>query len=83
MLIISCVHIYLQIFNLIFCFYYVIIYIEQRRRKEFIKMKIYVIDCNGFQGSAYYSRFDEAQAAADWRTHCTGMEWKVRELMLP
>jgi len=46
-------------------------------------MKVYVIDCNGFQGSAYYSRFDEAQAAADWRTHCTGMEWKVRELILP
>jgi len=46
-------------------------------------MKVYVIDCNGFQGSAHYFRFDEAQAAAEWRTHCTEMEWKVRELILP
>lgn len=46
-------------------------------------MKIYVIECNGFQGSANYSRFDEAQAAAIWRTNCTGMVWKVRELKLP
>lgn len=46
-------------------------------------MKIYVIDCNGFQGSAQYSRFDEALAAAEWRTHCTGMKWEVKEILVP
>ena len=56
---------------------------QNRKERGFPKMKIYVIDCNGFQGSAYYSRFDEAPAAAIWRTNCTGMGWKVRELILP
>lgn len=46
-------------------------------------MKYYVIDCNGWQGSAHYTSKDEAQAAADFRTYCTGMKWEVREVILP
>ena len=46
-------------------------------------MKMYVIDCNGFQGSARYTNYEEAQAAAIWRTNCTGMKWEVREIILP
>ena len=46
-------------------------------------MKKYIIECNGFQGSASYNRYDEAQAAANFRTFCTGMKWEVREIILP
>ena len=40
----------------------------------------YIIECNGFQGSARYNKIDEAQAAANWRTYCTGLEWRVKEI---
>lgn len=46
-------------------------------------MTMYIIEYNGFQGSARYSRYDEALAAANFRTNCTGMEWKVREIYIP
>ena len=46
-------------------------------------MTVYVIYCGSFQGSAYYRTREEAQCAANWRTYCTGMEWSVKEILIP
>lgn len=46
-------------------------------------MKKYIIECNGFQGSASYNRYDEARAAANFRTNCTGLHWHVRTIYTP
>lgn len=46
-----------------------------------MKIKFY-IECNGFQGSTTYDRYDEAVAAAQWRTNCTGLKWEVREVLV-
>lgn len=46
-------------------------------------MIVYAIYCGGLQGSSYYRTREEAQCAANWRTHCTGIEWDVREIYLP
>ena len=46
-------------------------------------MTMYVIDCGGFQGSSYYKTFDEAQAAANVRTYCTGHKWTVKPVYFP
>ena len=46
-------------------------------------MIIYRIFCGNFQGSASYTRYDEALQAAKWRTYCTGMEWTVRQILVP
>lgn len=42
----------------------------------------YTIFCPfaGIMGTANYRTYEEAQAAADWRTNCTGVEWIVKEL---
>lgn len=42
----------------------------------------YAIDYNGFRGSSYYNTYDEAKAAADWRTYCTGITWTVKQVLL-
>jgi hypothetical protein len=42
----------------------------------------YVIECiTGLQGSSSYRTYEEAAAAAQWRTNCTGLEWHVKELL--
>ena len=44
-------------------------------------MMYFVIECEtGLMGSSYYSRYEEAQNAADWRTYCTGLKWRVKEV---
>ena len=42
----------------------------------------YAIDYNGFHDHFYYNTYDEAKAAADWRTYCTGMMWTVKQVLL-
>lgn len=45
-------------------------------------MTYYVIICEtGFMGCANYNRYDEAKAAAEWRTYCTGLNWYVKEMI--
>lgn len=46
-------------------------------------MTVYAIFCGGFQGSSYYRTREEAQCAADWHTYCTGIEWNVKEILIP
>lgn len=46
-------------------------------------MFVYRIYCGTFEGSSSYRTREEAQAAANFRTHCTGVEWVVREIYLP
>ena len=46
-------------------------------------MKVYRIYCGNFEGSASYRSYEEAQAAAHFRTYCTGHDWEVREIYLP
>ena len=46
-------------------------------------MIVYAIFCGNFQGSSYYSRYDEAENAAKWRTYCTGVDWIVKQIIIP
>lgn len=46
-------------------------------------MIVYRIYCGNFEGSSSYRTREEAQAAANFRTNCTGIEWVVREIILP
>lgn len=46
-------------------------------------MIVYGIFCGNFRGSSYYRTREEAQAAANFRINCTGIEWVVREILLP
>lgn len=46
-------------------------------------MTMYAIYCGGLQGSSYYRTFEEAQQAANFRTYCTGVKWKVRSIYFP
>ena len=42
--------------------------------------KYIIISRTGWQGSAYYNTFEEANAAAIWRYNCTNILWYVREV---
>lgn len=43
----------------------------------------YIIRCiTGFQGSSYYRNHEEALAAAQWRTKCTGLPWYVDAVLV-
>ena len=46
-------------------------------------MIVYRIYCGNFQGSSYFRTYEEAQASANSRAYCTGIEWTVREIYLP
>ena len=46
-------------------------------------MIVYAIFCGNFSGSSYYHTREEAQNAANFRTNCTGIQWVVREIILP
>jgi len=46
-------------------------------------MIVYAIFCGDFGGSSYYRTREEAQAAANFRSYCCGIEWVVREILLP
>lgn len=46
-------------------------------------MIVYRIYCGNFEGSSSYHTREEAQNAANFRTNCTGVEWTVREIILP
>lgn len=46
-------------------------------------MIVYAIFCGNYRGSSYYCTRDEAQAAANFRTNCLGIQWVVREIILP
>lgn len=46
-------------------------------------MTRYIICCGGFQGSWYYRTYEEAQAAANYRTHYTGHTWIVKRVEFP
>lgn len=42
----------------------------------------YAIDYNGFHDRFYYNTYDEAKAAADLLTNCTGITWTVMQVLL-
>lgn len=42
-----------------------------------------IIFCGNLQGSSYYRTYDEAVAAANLRSYCTGVKWTVKEILIP
>ena len=42
-----------------------------------MKIIYYIYSARGLRGCVPYTTREEAQAAADFRTNCTGMKWHV------